>query len=317
MKHSSPLKNLAVLGVLLAFLLLSGCVRPTVEWTHNPDLRTYNFSGSGLSILPIDDQRIPKNETRPWWYWMPGVLWATETDQSFDRKLAGDAHDPYTAQILYGLTFDADRDLQEAMMDQLTREARFNPVFRIQPDGDSWKNAPKDTAKLETVLRELSTRTIHLRYGLGPLAFLAHACGAPTEAVSVKIDMTWNVNGGGRAVNGAYSAEDYFVGGLYNSNPALQRALDQVSGWLSDAMHQMESTYPDAPGATDATVPSTSNQPAPPNEPSTITNEYPTVPDDPGTVRNEPAPSDETVPLNENAPSNDTLPPAPPSNYAQ
>lgn len=222
-------------------LSAAGCMSPPVVWCAAPGSAGFAPSGKALILLPVEDLRRAHNENPSWLGLVPLVIWTTETDDLFEwvlvrsgsrRRMVGSAE----------IAFDAEKDLQRAMRRQLGRGKLFGPVFisRAQSGPQDGKHAPPWA--LKTTLRSLTLRREHLHYGLGPLAFVAYLCGAPTKKVAMAMDLQMALSDGSGKLRYEHrlAGEQVFYDGWYWSLDGEQRALDWVAFDLGDAIDAMQ-----------------------------------------------------------------------------
>jgi len=228
------------LAVVLA-ASAAGCMTPPVVWRHDAKSKSFGSSGRALLIEPVDDRREPYNEEGSWLNLVPLVLWTTETDHLFEWDLLRNGtrrHSVRNSKI----TFEAASDLQRAMVRQLAASRAFGPIFLSAEESGPWKEKKPRQWSLKTNLNQLTIRHAHIRYGLGPFAFLAFMFGAPQRRVSLAIDfhlVLRDADGNLRHESRAQTTE-YCYDGWYHSLDAEQRLLNDLSFILGDEMDMLQ-----------------------------------------------------------------------------
>ena len=113
--------------------------------------------------------------------------------------------------------------------------------FRRPNRAGPWQGKAPRQYTLQLQLNELALRKTHLRYGLGPVAFLPFAFGAPSRKVSLALDWRMELRDPeGRVVyERARQFARPFYDGWYYRRDAEQRALDEISFVLGDELDRL------------------------------------------------------------------------------
>jgi hypothetical protein len=244
MDLSSPISRPALPVLALLGALCAGCMAPPVVWRHDTGDRRFAPSGSPLLVLPIADGRTMENEDASLLNLVPLVLWTTNTEHAFDRILLreGTRRHSVPNNAMY---FNALRDLHEAIAVQLGVGRRFGPVFRNTGQSGPWPGAKNKQLTVRMDLKALSLTHTHLRYGLGPLASVAFALGAPRRHVRLNVlfDLELKDAGGQRLHLETVNATKTFYDGWYSGLDAEQRALTETSYVLSEALDRLQEQH--------------------------------------------------------------------------
>ena len=228
------------MAAMMAGASLVGCMTPPVAWYHDARSKAYGGGERALLIRPVADRREASNEEASWLNYVPLVLWTTETDQVFELSLLRNGSRrnsvPNTA-IRFGAA-----DLQRAMARQLSAGGGFGPIFLSEAESGPWQGRERQQWSLAMTLNRLTMESAHLRYGLGPFAFLACMFGAPQRRANLAIDFAVVV----RDAEGKLRYEDrvesveYCYDGWYYGLDAEQRLLNRLSFLLGDEMDALQ-----------------------------------------------------------------------------
>lgn len=227
-----------------ALLCVAGCMTPPVAWRYDPRSNEFASTGEALLVLPVDDRRQLQNEEKSWLNYVPFILWTTQTEQVFERSLLrnGTLRQSGAAE---GIGFDAARDLQRAAAQQLGRGRKFGPVFMSKSDSGPWQGKPPVQWTLQIRLDKLLFRQTHLLYGMGPLAFVAYALGAPERNLLIGSNYSLLLyNPDGKLQKDVHVQEECsFYDGWYYSLDAEQRALDELSIMFGDKLEELQEPF--------------------------------------------------------------------------
>ncbi len=210
-------------------LMTVGCMKPPINWRYDAGWKSEGVPSRVALVLPVEDARPVENEDASLIRYLPLVLWTTETDQVFDLVLLenGSRFGSVPAQEI---GFNLPTDLQEAARRQLAASGKYGPVFVTRSEVGSWKKEERPLWTLNTRVEELGLERRHMRYGLGPLAFIAHALGAPTERIQlvgrISFDLKSEQSSGGVAEQLLIDEKRY--AGWYRPLDAEQRLLDHL-----------------------------------------------------------------------------------------
>lgn len=239
-----PRFNSARLIPCLPILLyLTGCMTPPVLWRHDPGDHTWEPSGYSLVVERLRDRRDPLNEQPSPLRWVPLVLYTNEIDRMFDHQLRqpGTTHG---SRPVPNLRFDASGDLQRAIDQQLGRAGLFAPVLMTEFEDEHWTDGEKRRFTLRPTLQQLSLTTTHLRYGLGPVAPVAFALGAPSRRLGLEMSLSLEVAGpdGRLRWNKTIERRKAFLDGWFFDLAAEQRVLDFISLSVAQALDELQAT---------------------------------------------------------------------------
>lgn len=241
MTAASSSSRSACLALLVIATACAGCMAPPVVWRHYPGERQFASTGTSLVVLPVEDRRTLHNDGPSLLNYAPLILWTTQTDQAFDLIL----HRPGSKRGSIAnpsVMFVAARDLHEAAAQQLGRGKYFGPVFRSRDESGPWPGADERQHTLLLRLNKLTLKQVHLRYGLGPVAFALFMFGAPERHVRLVIDWRLEL----RDAEGLLTYESdlttnrVFYDGWYFSSDAEQRALDELSLILAEELDELQ-----------------------------------------------------------------------------
>lgn len=229
-------------ALLLSMLvLLSACMSPPVAWLHDPGSLRFDYSGYSLLVPAIEDKRELNNQDPSMLRYLPLVLWSTETDKVVDLTLMNNGtkrlSEPNTA-----MRFHATYDLHHDAAAQMALAGFFGPVFKSATESGPWPEGKEKQYTLMMRLDELTFTTKHLRYALGPLAFVAWGLGAPERRLELDFALDLELidpQGKTQDLNKVrYS--DFFYDGWYYNLDAEQRALTVISLLLGESLDQLQ-----------------------------------------------------------------------------
>jgi len=230
---------LVIVGVVT--IVSAGCMSPPAIWRAAPDGAQFRPSGNALAVMPVEDRRIPRNEDPSWLAIVPLVPWTTETDEMFEWVLPHPGSREgrmLSAEML----FDAEMNLRHAMRRRLSRGKLFGPVLLSGTGGEATRGGKRSLWVLRTTLDKLTLKRVRLRYGLGPLAFVAYTFGAPAKKLSIEMKMHLALSdaSGETRYQGQIDEAKAIYDGWYWSRPGEQCALDTVASWLGKAVDAMQ-----------------------------------------------------------------------------
>jgi hypothetical protein len=219
---------------------------PPVIWRHDPPVTSLPPSGQPLLVLALQDEREPRNSDPSLLGLLPLVPWTVETNRLFERELYRNGTRRYSEPSA-SIGFDAPRDLQQAIAGQFGRTGLFGPVFTSADQSGPWHGQPPRNWRLRATLHTMAIRRWHLRYGLGPAAFVAFLMGAPTRKVALKTDLELKLedpDGQVRLTRRIRTCPSLWDG-YYFSLDAEQRALNELSVELGAELDEMQKEYMD------------------------------------------------------------------------
>ncbi len=231
--------------LLLMLLILPACMSPPVAWLHDPGtLRFDQHSGYSLLVQPIEDKRQLSNQDPSLLRYLPLVLWTTEIDQAIDLTLKHDGTKRFS-EPNPAMRFSATHDLHHDTAAQLGLAGLFGPVFKSTIESGPWSEGKEKQYTLQMRLNTMTFTRKHLRYALGPFAFIAWGLGAPEE--SIKLDFALNLElidpqGKTQYQDNIHNSELFYDGWYYNLD-AEQRALTAVSLQLGESLDQMQTNF--------------------------------------------------------------------------
>jgi len=230
---------LVIVGLVTS--VSAGCMSPPAIWRPPADGARFKPSGNALVVMPVEDRRNPINEDPSWLAIVPLVPWTTETDEMFEWVLPHPGSREgrmLSAEML----FDAEMNLRHAIRRRLSRGKLFEPVLLSDDGGRTAPGGKRAFWTLRTTLDRLTLKRVRLRYGLGPLAFVAYAFGAPEKKlwIEMKMRLTLSDPNGEVKYKGRIDKAKAIYDGWYWSPPGEQRALDAVAAWLGEAIDAMQ-----------------------------------------------------------------------------
>jgi len=230
---------LVIVGLVTS--VLAGCMSPPAIWREAPGGAQFRPSGNALAVMPMEDRRNPRNEDPSWLAIVPLVLWTTETDQMFEWVIPHPGLREGRMQSAE-MVFNAELNLQRAMERRLSRGKLFGPVLLVGTGGEATRGGKRSLWVLRTTLDKLTLKRVRLRYGLGPLAFVAYTFGAPEKKLWIEMKMRLALSDatGEARYQGHVDEAKAIYDGWYWSRPGEQRALDTVASWLGKAVDAMQ-----------------------------------------------------------------------------
>lgn len=231
--------------VLLLFAILSAsCVKPPVIWRYDPGVKTSEIPSRVALVKPVEDNREPVNENQTILSFIPLIIYETEEDQYFDQVLLENGSSFGSVQNSE-YVFNVRNDLHRAIKQQLAYSGTYGPVFGDQMEIGQWSSATKPMDQYSIQVNEFTFQRKHLRYGLGPLAFIPHALGAPTYRLTIKTDILLEISDetDNEKQNRKIELKKGFNSGWYHQVEAEQRALNSFGIQLRETMEDFISEF--------------------------------------------------------------------------
>ncbi len=222
--------RLRIAALLVCVASVCACMKPPVRWRYDQGPRSDTVPSMVGLVLPVEDARPARNEGPGLLRYLPLVLWTTERDAMFDLALLENGS-RFGSAPRDDMQFTATSSLHEAARLQLAASGAFGPVFGARSEVGAWSPDDRPLRVLKVRVDELQLVRRDYRYGLGPLAFLAHALGAPTGRTTLagRIDLAIAGDDGSPPATRTLSVGDSRTDGWYRKLEAEQRVLDHLA----------------------------------------------------------------------------------------
>jgi len=225
--------------LLILTILTTACVKPPVIWRYDPGVKSSETPTRVALVKPVEDKRTPENEYQSLLSFIPLIIYETEEDQYFDQVLLENGSSFGSVQNSE-IIFNVRNDLHRAIKQQLAYSGIYGPVFGDQLEVGQWTSNTKPMDHYSIQVNEFTLQRKHLRYGLGPLAFIPHGFGAPTYRLTIKTDILLEISGesDNEEKNQKIQIKKSFNNGWYHQVEAEQRALNSFGIRLREALEE-------------------------------------------------------------------------------
>ncbi len=215
---------------VVCLVAVCGCMKPPVRWRYDQGPKNTAAATKVGLVLPVEDVRPAQNEESGLLRFVPLVLWTTERDDVFDLALLENGS-RFGSLPAEDLAFRATSSLHEAARLQLAASGDYGPVFGSASEVGAWSGDQRPLWVLTARVEELQLSRRSYRYGLGPLAFLVHALGAPTQRAGLtgRIELRLVSEDAGRGAIETLAISERQNDGWYRSLEVEQRLLDHLA----------------------------------------------------------------------------------------